>query len=434
VLTYKEEGHVAFTRWIRPSPTTRLFAGAIATLLLASAPAHAETLTLRDAIDRALRFAPSLTMATATSDLSDARTREMRAPMMPSVSAGGEYYQAPGYDEVITNRGLTSGLLALDYTAVDFGRRMSRVRAARYAAEAARLGIATTRAQIVFDTSVAYFDLMRAKRAVLETQANVDRLGRYVDTIDRMLRSGRAIENDSLKVRTVRDTAALALSDARNDQLHASTVLGSMIGDFTRSDFDIVDISDLPRMPSGELRETPTMRAAIRAVDSSKMQVQAAQAERYPTVQVALTAGALGIDPQNTFGHHYGASYDGVVSMPIFQGGLITSHIDQAKAKQLQAIAQARSIEYLLRRRIDDARQRYRRALDALAILGRAQPNADDAFALTWTRFLGGGTATLLEVLDAYEQAESLRISRIQQDFSAREAAAETSLLYGAPQ
>jgi adhesin transport system outer membrane protein len=353
---------------------------------------------------------------------------------MPSVSAGGEYYQAPGYDEVITNRGLTSGLLALDYTAVDFGRRMSRVRAARYAAEAASLGIVTTRAQIVFDTSVAYFDLMRAKRAVLETQANVDRLGRYVDTIDRMLRSGRAIENDSLKVRTVRDTAALALSDARNDQLHASTVLGSMIGDFTRSDFDIVDISDLPRMPSGELRETPTMRAAIRAVDSSKMQVQAAQAERYPTVQVALTAGALGIDPQNTFGHHYGASYDGVVSMPIFQGGLITSHIDQAKAKQLQAIAQARSIEYLLRRRIDDARQRYRRALDALAILGRAQPNADDAFALTWTRFLGGGTATLLEVLDAYEQAESLRISRIQQDFSAREAAAETSLLYGAPQ
>ena len=87
-------------------------------------------------------------MATATSDLSEARTREMRAPMMPSISAGSEYYQAPGYDEVITNRGLSSGLLALDYTAVDFGRRMSRVRAARYAAEAAQLGIVATRAQL----------------------------------------------------------------------------------------------------------------------------------------------------------------------------------------------------------------------------------------------------------------------------------------------
>jgi outer membrane protein TolC len=164
------------------------------------------------------------------------------------------------------------------------------------------------------------------------------------------------------------------------------------------------------------------------------MQVQAAQAERYPTVQFALTAGALGIDPESTIDHHYGASYDGVVSMPVFQGGLITSHIDQAKAKQLQAVAQARSAEYLLRRRVDDARLRYQRARDAIAIVDRSQSNADDGFALTWTRFLGGSSVTLLEVLDAYVQAENLRIARIEQEFAAREAVAEAALLYGATQ
>lgn len=425
---------MASSRLIGPGPMTRLLSAAVAMLVFFAPTSHADTLTLQDAIDHALRFAPSLEMATATSDLSEARTREMLAPMMPAISAGAEYYQAPGYDEVITNRGLSSGLLALDYTALDFGRRMSRVRAARYAAEAARLGIVAARAQIVFDISVAYFDLMRAKRAVIETQANVDRLRRYVDTIDQLQRSGRAIENDTLKVRTTRDAAELALSDARNDQLRAAAMLGSMIGDFTRNDFDIVDIRELPPMPDGEVRNTPTMRAAMRAIDSSKMQVQAAQAERYPTLQVALTVGALGVDPANTFGQHYGASYDGVLSMPIFQGGLISSHIDQAKAKQLQALAQARSVEYVLRQRFDDARLRYQRALDELAILKRALPTADDAFALTWTRFLGGGTATLLEVLDAYEEAENLRITRIQQDFAAREAAAEGALLYGATQ
>jgi outer membrane protein TolC len=413
---------------------TRCFIAAFAILLSLAPSAQADILTLRDAIDRALNFAPSLAMATATSELSDARTREMWAPMMPSISAGSEYYQAPGYDEVITNRGLTSGLLALDYTAIDFGRRMSRVRAARYAAEAAHLGIAAARAQIVFDITVAYFDLMRAKHAVIETQANLERLGRYVATVDQLQRTGRAIENDTLKVRTTCDSAELALSDARNNQLRAAATLGSMIGDFSGNDFDIVDIAELPKMPAGDLRNTPAMRAAMRAIDSSKMQVQAAQAERYPTFQVALTAGALGIDPQNTFGQHYGASYDGVLSMPLFQGGLITSHIDQAKAKQLQALAQARSVEYILRQRINDARLRYQHALDQLQILDRALPNANDAFALTWTRFLGGGTATLLEVLDAYEQAESLRISRIQADFAAREAAAEGALLYGATQ
>ncbi|HLI78342.1 MAG TPA: TolC family protein [Candidatus Binataceae bacterium] len=412
----------------------RLLIAAAAMLLFIVPSAHAQQLTLRDAIDRALRFAPSLEASLAASDLSEATIREMRAPLYPSITASGEYNQAPGYDIVVTNRGLTRAQLELDYTAVDFGRRMSRVRAARYAAEAARLGLSATRAQIIFDTTVAYFDLMRAKHAVIETQANVERLARYVDTIDRLTRSGRAIENDSLKARTVRDSAELALSDARNDQMNAAIVLGSMIGNFTRYDFDIAEPGEIPPMPEGQLLHSPAMLAAMRQIESAKMEVQAAQAERYPTAQIALTAGALGVDPYSTFEQHAGASYDGLITMPIFQGGLITAHIDQAKAKLMQAQAQARSIEYSLQRQLEDARLHYQRALDSLAILARAQPNADDAFALTWTRFLGGGTATLLEVLDAYEQAENLRITHIQQDFAARLAAAQAAQLFGPTQ
>jgi len=60
-----------------------------------------------------------------------------------------------------------------------------------------------------------------------------------------------------------------------------------------------------------------------------------------------------------------------------------------------------------------------------------AQPTADDNFALTWTRFLGGGTATMLEVLDSYTQAEQLRLLHFDQEFNAREAVAETNLLFG---
>jgi outer membrane protein TolC len=78
-----------------------------------------------------------------------------------------------------------------------------------------------------------------------------------------------------------------------------------------------------------------------------------------------------------------------------------------------------------------DAALRYRQARDQLALLASAQPTADDAFALTWTRFLGGGTVTLLEVLDAYQQAEQLRLARFDQEFAARQASAEGALLQG---
>jgi len=120
-----------------------------------------------------------------------------------------------------------------------------------------------------------------------------------------------------------------------------------------------------------------------------------------------------------------------VAELPVFDGGLIASHIDQAKAKEHSAIAQARQAEYLITRRIADASLRYDQAIRQLDILSRAQPTADDAFALVWTRFLGGGSATMLEVLDSYQQAELLRLQRPDQEFAAREAVAETNLLYG---
>ena len=65
------------------------------------------------------------------------------------------------------------------------------------------------------------------------------------------------------------------------------------------------------------------------------------------------------------------------------------------------------------------------------AISGETASTADDNFGLTWTRFLGGGTTTMLEVLDSYQTAEQLRLLHFDQEFNAREAVAETSLLFG---
>jgi outer membrane protein TolC len=400
-------------------------------LLCAVARGSAAPLTLDDAVDRALKFAPSLPMVSAQSDVAAARAREQRAPLLPSISAGAEYYQAPGYNTTITNRGLSAGMLALNYTAWDWGRRQAQYRAARYVSEAARLGVAAARTQIAYDTVVAYDDLMHQHATERELKLNFDRISRYVTTVEALLASGRAITNDMLKIRSARDSAELGLSSAHNETLRAAANLGSLIGEFGGADIEIVETTEIPPLPKGDLMETPAMQAALRAIASADQQVQAAKAERLPTFQLALTSGAMGIDPPQTVSRNYGASYDGVLSMPVFEGGAISARIDQAKARLNAANAQYRQTKYLLDRRLKDAALRYNEARDALAITERSQPTADDAFAMAWTRFLGGGGATLLEVLDAYQQAEQLRIDRLSREFDAREAAAETALLYG---
>src|SRR6266478_6070593 len=159
----------------------------------------AATLTLPDAIDRALRFAPAVDVASATTDMSRAHVTEQRAPLFPTLASGVEYYQAPGYNPTISNRGLSAALVTLDYTAWDWGRRQARLRAAEYVLEASRLGVAAARAQIVFDTTVAYFDLLRAHDAQRFLQGSLQRLERYVATIESLKNSGRAIASDVLK-------------------------------------------------------------------------------------------------------------------------------------------------------------------------------------------------------------------------------------------
>ncbi len=394
----------------------------------------AEPITLTQAITRALKYAPSVGSAVANLDLNTGKVTEAGAAFYPDISGAGEYNQAPGYDPRITNRGLTLAQLQGTYTVYDGGRREALVRAARYAQQAAHFGIQAAQAQIVFDTTVAYFDLLRSDETVEEHIKRLGRLNTYVTIVEALQRSGRAIANDVLRVSTARDQEQLALAAARQARAHSSIVLGSLMGVFGRTDIKIAAVNGLPSLPAGDLRASPTLRAAERQVASARLALQAAYAERYPTFRLALTSGWEGVDPPQTFHDRLGASYDGAVSMPIFDGGLIRSHIQQAQAAVDAASANQRIIEQQLKRDLGDAYANYRSALKQLDVLAHSKPTATDAFNLDWARFLGGGNVTLFEVLDSFQQAENLHLSRLDQEFAARQAVAQVRLLLGLAQ
>jgi len=391
----------------------------------------AKTITLDEAITRALKVAPSLESAAAQSDLGRARIEEARAPLFPSVLGNGEYDQPSGYDKAISNGGLTQAQLALTYTAFDGGRRSAQLHAAHYAALAATLGVRAAQAQVVFDTAAAYFDLLRDSESQAELANSVSHLAKYLDIVEGLQRSGRAIANDVLTLQVARDAAELSLAAAGQARAQASIVLGSMIDDFGDTSLMAAEISGLPPPPTGDFTQSPAYQAAVRQLQAAKLTVDAARAERIPNLNLTLTTGWQGINPPKTFGHHFGASYGGAAVVPLFQGGLVRSHIDQALASERAALAQQKQIELQVKRDLAAANVRYQGALGQLAILRRAQQSASDAFALDWTRFLGGGSATILEVTNAYQQAENLRLVRYDQEFNGRQAAAQARMILG---
>ncbi|HXR23851.1 MAG TPA: TolC family protein, partial [Candidatus Binataceae bacterium] len=240
--------------------------------------------------------------------------------------------------------------------------------------------------------------------------------------------------NDVLKIRATRDSNELMLASAKQDFTHAAIVLGALLGAADGAEVTPAEVHDLPSAPSGDIGRSPVFRVAQRQLDAAAAGVAAARAESMPTVKLALTSGWQGINPDHTFNRNLGASYDGTITVPIFTGGIVRAHIDEAKAAQHLALAQIRAAQLTLKRDLADAGARYQGARRQLEILAQAQTTADDAFALTWTRFLGGGDATLLEVTDAYQQAENLRVARIDNEFAARQAAAQAALILGGEQ
>ena len=162
--------------------------------------------------------------------------------------------------------------------------------------------------------------------------------------------------------------------------------------------------------------------------------MQAAERERYPTVKLAFTAGWQGINPQHTFTHNAGASYDGLVSMPIFDGGLISAHIDEARAKVAAAQAQVRQVELELRKQLADAELRYRQARDQLAMLsdrgahGTGQLRADlDALSRRRQRHAARGARRL-------PAGRAIAPRAPDQTFATRQAAAQGALVLGLDQ
>ncbi|MGH7985683.1 MAG: TolC family protein [Candidatus Binataceae bacterium] len=391
----------------------------------------APAITLSQAIARALQLAPSLELAAAQSNLSGAQVGEARAPLFPTIASAAEYNDSPGYDPTISNGGLSLAQLTLGYTAFDGGRRLALLRAARYARQAATLGVRAAQAQIVYDVTVAYFDLMRAREAEDEQRASLVRLRRYVSIIQSLRNSGRANDSDVLKIRSARDSAGLALAAAREAREHASITLGSMIGEYGAPDLMVLEVSKLPSLPKGNVDGSPAVRAAERQVQSAQAGIRAARDERYPTFKLALTAGYEGVYPRQTLRRFYGASYDGALSIPIFAGGLISSHVDIARANHQAADARLRAVQVLVTRAFADARVHYLNARRQLAIIKNSQTDVGDAFALDWTRFLGGGNVTLLEVLSSYQQTINLRLARFAQEFAMRQAAAQARLMLG---
>src|SRR5436309_7562613 len=195
----------------------------VTVLLVAAVPAAAaETVTIEEAVGRALGRSPAVQAAVFGTSAAAARQRAARAAYTPQISAKGEIGRSAGFDQRVTNGGITSALVGVEATLLDGG-----LRDAEFAAARARLRSATAieqqrRAEVAFATRSAYFTALAARTEERTRHEAIDALRGYAMLLERQVAMGLAAHDEVLR-------AELAVKDAETTRRAAATELSAAL-------------------------------------------------------------------------------------------------------------------------------------------------------------------------------------------------------------
>ena len=386
-------------------------------LLLACAialPLEGQTLSLDEAVERALANEPSVEIASADRDAAAAAQREARSATRPQVSLGASVFQyeepmlvspihtfrpglIPDFDETLIQSALSGSWLLWDA-----GAARSRVEQAEAFTESAAVGIVAVQQAIIANTVAAYLSVLTAREALAAEQQRIEAIESEVGRVELLKKVGRAANLEIYRVE-----AARAAAEA--ERTAAAARLEVSIAELQR-------MVDLPLGPDGGPALSPvsspapgnaTSLAALEtvAVDSNPRVLQArhrhaaqiaavesAEAGRWPQINAAANVLEYG-SSLGDFTFEWNAGLN--LRFSAFDSGATTARIDRARAAEAQARAQVRAAEDEVRQALDRSWAELRQAEATVESVRTAEERFVEVARIEKLRLdVGSGTQT----------------------------------------
>ncbi len=203
-------------------------------LAQAASEAPAEVLTLPEAIDRALRFAPAAVGARVATDDASAGLMEARGDLLPSINLGSTFATSSNdrFDQA-TGRLVSESYSAqatASYEIFSFGRRLATNRAARARLDAAIAGERDQDFAVALTTTQIFYDVAAAAELTQVARQRLDRARAQLEFAEVRLEVGTVTRSDVLRAELEVGNAELALVDAEAALRGSSLRLGRQVG------------------------------------------------------------------------------------------------------------------------------------------------------------------------------------------------------------
>ena len=374
--------------------------------------ASAQTLPVDECVRLAVAHSPAARAAAHGVDAAAARVRAAGAAYSPRLRGEAQYGRAEGFDEAITNGGVTAALLTVETTLFDGGLRDAQFAATRARLRGAGAKQQQSQADVALAVRTAYFSGVAARAETDIHRDAIRTLGDYGELLQRQESLGLVPHNDVLRAQlaVTAEQAALRAAAADLDALRAE--LGVLIGATIEAaalvephSMSVIEGADAP------IEDSPVMIDARASVDAARRDADAVRSEWREHLDLTASGGALGIEPGHTFSHNGGGQFLLGFTLPIFDSGGTVARIAAAVADADGAEASAAQARQTVTIALTRAAIEARRAQTDLAAWQRAVPQAAESFQLMRARYFGGGNARLLEVLDALAQQVEARLN-----------------------
>jgi outer membrane protein TolC len=307
---------------------------------------------------------------------------------------------------------------------LDFGETYYQNLVARQLVRSSEAALAGRQREVVYRAATGYFDLVRARAAVIAAEEAVRVVGRHAEQIAVTAEAGLTFQGDAARVRAARERGELGLVRARTDQRVAAARLAELLRldpavDLAPADSDLAPLEvaaateDLAGLVSRALARRPELDEASARLEAARTSRRAAsQGPLIPTLGAQAAIGGLGGGTGSTsIGHDFdmSADYSFGVSWRIGPGGIFD------RARQRETAARERQVELeqervrdVIRRQVVEQHARLRSLGTQVALARKALEAADQTARLSRQR-RETGVSAVLEDLQAEEELARAR-------------------------
>jgi outer membrane protein len=383
-------------------------------------PAH---LTLKDALQTALTYHPSLRSAEAGVRVSKALLIQAKSNFLPEISfsAGGSHIDGyfvfnPSFPPRKQTYDSYNASLQAQQIIFDFSKTFTSVSVGKYNLESSQEDYQSAREAVALNLQLAYFQMIEAEHIVTVNEQTVKQAESHLQRARGFHLVGKSPQFDVTRAEVDLANANVALIGARNRQAVARVQLLNAMGISLDHEFSVVDSFKVEPFPMPldsvvqiAMQRRPELRSAMARIESNRALVRVACSQHLPTL---LASGSYS---WNGFNFPLQSRWNAglTLSFPIFQGFNVWAKVQQAQANEnaAQAAFDALSQQVML-----EVQQNYlnlKEAGERILASQKLLEQAEENLQLAEARY-NSGIGSAIEITDARTVLCNSSITNIQ--------------------